>query len=166
MKRMFSLIAIVLLAGCAAQKMTTKSGRPEVTVNADRGKTRAALQNYLVDSGYLIFQDSDTIIVADRSAGAWLNFWFTNTLTGESPRVRTRFNLIETGDTTRVIASIGMVHAPGFNGRVSEDELLNRRAYEDLQWFLDCVRADLEGMPRPEKPVYKVEQARSPKGNL
>jgi hypothetical protein len=36
------VVAIALLAGCAAPQMNTASGRPEVVIHADRTKTRAA----------------------------------------------------------------------------------------------------------------------------
>ena len=150
MKLLFSLVAIVLLAGCTVPRMNTASGRPEVLIQSPLAKVKPALAAALVNKRYLIISDSEMTLVAEGDAGGWADFWFTNTLTGERPRSRIRFTLLNQEQSTRVIAALSMAHAPGWGGRSAEEE--NPYAGPQLQYFLDCLAADIEGRARPSAP--------------
>ena len=95
-KTLFILVAIGLLAGCAAPKMNTPSGRPEVTIKATRAQVKTALAAMLVDKRWDIVTETDLTLVAEHETNAAADFFFTNSLTGERPRNRVRFTFIET----------------------------------------------------------------------
>src|SRR5258708_6869691 len=84
----------LILSGCATpQRLETESGRPEVTIPASRVDAKGALISELLSRHYLIVQESNFLLMADGDANDWINFWFTNTLTGERPKIRLRFTL-------------------------------------------------------------------------
>ena len=145
MKVLPFLLATALLCSCAAPMMNTPSGRPETTIVAPRDQVKSALISDLVNKHYIIREDEGSVLMAEGDAGGWLDFWFTNTLTGERPRVRVRYTIIDEGQQTRVIAAIAMAYAPGFSGRQSEEEFTNPKLYSNLQQQLDSVRFSLDG---------------------
>jgi len=144
--------------------MATRSGRPEVMAHANIVLAKRALLTELLDQGYLIAEDSGSMLVADREANAWLRFWLTNLATGEKPRIRCRFTLADLGNETRIVGTISLMHAPTRVGRLSESDPETRRPLEDLQFLLDCVAADVESRQRPPAPIHEQPNiARSPK---
>lgn len=163
MKTFCSLLAVVLLSGCAAPRLATPSGWPETTIPAPRAKVKAAVLSELIAQRYQLISESESLLVLEGSMNAWADFWMTNTLTGERPRSRLRFTFLDAGEGTRVVVGITFTHAPGLNGRTAEQESLNATDYTRLQYLLDCIAADLEGRPRPPAPP-PPPPARSPKG--
>lgn len=164
MKTFCIAISMMLLAGCTTPRSDTMSGRPEVTVDAPRTKVKAALANELVNRRFVILNDGEFTMFAEGDASAGANFWFGNALTGEMPRTRMRFTLIEQDSKTRVIGTAAMAYAAGLSGRQSEWEAKNPRTIREVQYLLDCVAADSTGVSRPEKPQQpKAEPVHSGK---
>ena len=160
MKTLCILIAMVLLAGCAAPRLDTASGRPEVTVNATKAKVRALLIKQLVDRGYLVVNETESMIQMEGDAGGAADFWFTNTLSGERPKTILRLNVIDTGGGIRVLMT-AKLWRPTYR---AELDITNRDGLNRLQWFLDCMAAELEGRSLPpEPPKPPTVPANSPK---
>lgn len=157
-------VALVLQAGCATPKLGTRSGFPEIETSATKEKIRAAVLNVMLDRGGTLVSESENTLVIDARANAWASFWLTNTLTGEEPRIRYRFTLVDNGATRRVMATPAMVHAPSLNGRTAEAGLTNQKEYRMLQWMLECAQADVEGKARPDRPRTTEKPATSPRG--
>ncbi len=152
--------ATVLLTGCYTPRQGTPSGRNEVTIAAPKAKVKAALVTAVVNLHFMPVQDTDYILTADGDASAGAQFWFTTT-DGRVPKTRMRFTLIENDNQTRVIAAAALL-TPGYGG-YNEQEFTNPEIYNQLQWFLDCLAADMNGQPHPEKPPkLKIEPISSP----
>ena len=145
LKLLFIIIATALLAGCETTPMNTPSGRAEITVPVQREKAKSVVLNYWTNKHYIVVEDSESVLTMEGDAGAWLSFWFSNTVTGETPRIRLRFALIELDHGTRIIAAPSFVYAPGLSGRSSEDEFSNPNIYAALQNDLNQMAMNSTG---------------------
>lgn len=144
MKALCSLLAVVLLAGCAtAHKMPTKSGLPEIESSADLAKLMGATRKMMFDVGAELSQESAHLLIYDVRATGAANFWFQNTVTGFKPVYRLRFNFNDTGIYRRVTMTQWLVRQPGLGG-LSEAELDSKRQREDCQRILEKIKTDAE----------------------
>jgi hypothetical protein len=99
----------------------------------------------LVNRHYIVREDTGAVLMAEGDAGGWADFWFTNTWTGERPRVRVRYTFLDEGGATRVVGAISLATAAGLSGRASEEEASNPKAYAALQDQLNNVKFTVEG---------------------
>lgn len=149
LKLLFIAVATALLSGCMTQYQNTPSGRNEITIAAPKAKVKAALVTDVVNLHYIPVADTDYILTADGDASAGAQFWFTTT-DGRAPKTRMRFTLIEQAGTTRIVAD-SLLLIPAYGGW-NEQEFNSPQAYANMQWFLECVAADVNGQPRPPQP--------------
>src|SRR5690242_14962702 len=91
----FVIFFALIITCCQTPQMNIASGRPETTIPANRSEVKSKLASELINRHFDIIGDSELVLVADGDAGGWADFWFTNTMTGERPRIRIRFTLIE-----------------------------------------------------------------------
>lgn len=131
------LAAVLSCAGCATPTMQTKSGRPEVTIQASPDEVKGALESELINRGYLVKDDSGPIVMAEKDAGTAAQI-FSGTPSFR-PQIRARFNVIKMATGTRVIGSLFMT-SPGFR---QENDFNRQRSNIELQYMLDCIAADL-----------------------
>lgn len=103
----------------------------------------------IVDRGYLVVNETESMIQMEGDAGGAADFWFTNTLSGERPKTILRLNVIDSGQGIRVLMT-AKLWRPTYR---AELDLTNRDGLDRLQWFLNCVAADLEGRERPPEPI-------------
>lgn len=131
------------LAACQAVRHDTASGRPEVTIAADKEAVRAVLIDAMIDRGFLIVDDTPYRLVMDRSSDNAL----ANALLGSrwNPTVHARaaMSLTETAGATRIVASLDVVTNPG-TAYERLTPFSNSRDAAEFQTFLQTVAARVE----------------------
>jgi hypothetical protein len=103
-----------ILGGCAARVIhETASGRPERQFSSGPEAVRAALVGELVNRGYNITQESQSVVVGQKFS----NNLAANLMLGSSAyptvMVRSSFTLIPNQAGTRVVGDIAIVGNPG-----------------------------------------------------
>ena len=131
------------VTGCATQKLSTASGRPEVTVHgASAAAVRTATVNYFVDRGFtpVKTEGSQLTFQQEGSAGEKL---LMGMLTNEPQSItRVTVTLVENGQDLRVLGAIAAVGQNTF-GRQQEVELTGK-GYPQLQQALEAIKAKVE----------------------
>lgn len=146
MKRLcFALALGLLLAGCATS-VKTPSGRPEVTIATPKAKAKQALIAQLMGTNnkWSLIEEGDSLLVFERDAGFGAAM-FLGTVGNPTVHQQVRFALVELPAGTRVMAGVVLR-----NGARDFGE--NTGSHRQLQYTLECLKADLEGTPRPPPP--------------
>ena len=160
MKTLCILMTAACLMGCAAPKMNTASGRPEISVKASRADVKTALTGVIIDRQYLVVEETETMVRAEGDTSAAAAFWFTDLRSGEKPKTILIFNMVENSGVTRVVG-IAKLYRPYYK---SELDYTNPNVNAEVQWLLDCVAADAEHRARPAGPEpVKVTASRAGK---
>ncbi len=134
-------IAALLLAGCATTPRTGES--VQISIAAPREAVHAEILTTLARDGWQIVSESTHSLRMEGAAGGGANFWFTNALTGERPRVQLQFTIVEIGEATQVSALAFMRHAPGLAGGVAMTPLTGKAVHQ-LADILNGVQQRLQ----------------------
>ncbi len=103
-----------MLAGCAAPaKLNTASGRPERTFNASADAVRATLVSHLVNRGYQVTKESQSLVIAEKRAESVMAQVLLGTAYDANVNARASFTIIPQGSTTRVVGDLALVSNPG-----------------------------------------------------
>lgn len=143
MRKLFTisgLFAALLLVGC-----NTPAPAPvEVLLPAQSPAIRAGIIQLVAEiaPAMQITQESESVLVFEGPMGGGANFWFTNTLTGQRPVLRLRFNVTDLATHRRVTAWQAMIHQPGLGG-TSESQMDSSRQRRELQGVLDFLKGRL-----------------------
>lgn len=139
------LLAALLLAGCATS-VKTPSGRPEVTIAVPKATAKSAVLTHFMGTNnkWALIQESDSLLIFERDAGLAAAI-FLGSRYNPTVHQQVRFAFVEDSGTTRVMAGIIMRNGVRDMGE-------NTGSHRQLQYTLDCLKADLEGTPRPPEP--------------
>ena len=154
------MIAVALLTGCAAPRLDTTSGKPEVKIYAPREKVEERITADLVNHGFLPIAADKLGLTFERAGTISENIFFGSQF-NPTTHVRVRIVILPVADATRVIYHSSVVSNPG-SAFGSENELSGD--WKRVQWWLECVAADLEARHRPD-PLPPSPAARSPKNS-
>lgn len=142
MKAVCMVVLAWLLAGCAATKLPTASGRPEVSLPGPVAAVKARLAGALVNVGYSVTASDDLRVVAEKQAGSGESFALALTVGhGADPNARKRlqFTLVPVGESVRVIGELALVNQGAF-GQVNVVPQDRGRGPASVQAFLDSLR--------------------------
>jgi hypothetical protein len=148
LKLIFIAVATVLLAGCATY--TPEAGSPQVIIHAPVDAVKNHLVNDLVNKKWNPVTDSEFTVILDRAGGFWQDVFFGSQWNAQTVS-RINLTFINTGDGTRVIWHECIVTNPGsgFQQMTEVD-----RDWPQVQYWLDCMAAELENRPRPPQPIF------------
>jgi len=140
MQRRIFLALTLSLAACAQPvNYQTASGRPERLFNAPPERVRAALATELVNRGYQIIRESESVIEGQKTSD---NVW-ANMLMGSqwdpTVKVRATYTIIPSGSGTRVVGDLAIV---GNAGTAFErvTPMSNSKASLDMQNALNAMQ--------------------------
>lgn len=140
MKRILFLAVLLLLTACTAPiQHNTASGRPERQFNAPPDAVRAALVAELVNRGYSISQETQSLVVGQKLSDNVA----ANVLMGTGMRpqvtVRSSFTMIAVGGGTRVVGDIAIIQNEGtaFERAIPQT---NAPASADMQAAMDAIQ--------------------------
>jgi hypothetical protein len=148
LKLLFITSATALLAGCATGPMP---GSPQVVIHAQEDQVKNYLVNDLVNKKWDPVNDTSFTITLDRPGSFGQNFFFGSQW---NPQTVTRMHLafINMGsDGTRVIYHAGIITNPD-SGWQQQTEIY--WDWPQVQYWLNCMQADLEKRPRPVEPKW------------
>lgn len=148
MKQIFSLAIMLAITGCAAPKLNTRSGTPEVTIAAPAEKIRARLANDLADHGFAAINSDPLSLVFEKEAGAAASVFFGSSF-NPTAYYRARLTLIEDAGSVRVLYH-GYIISNRGSGFEKQQEVSGD--WQRVQYWLECVAADMESRPRPTEP--------------
>lgn len=108
----------ICITGCATvqqtQPLNTPSGRPEITVPADRvDSVIAYVLSVSIDRGYTIRQQTPAMIMMERPANNLQASMLFGSQFNANPNLRAIWNIIRSEDTTRIIGDLSIVTNPG-----------------------------------------------------
>jgi len=152
MKRADVVISIILIslmiAGCATtQRLTTPSGKPEVTINTtDRGKIKSVIINEFMNAGFTMVSESDYGIVFSKPMEGFGGIMYKamlGNLYSSSPEWNVRINMATTGDSTRVMAQ-AIVRMQNAFGQEDVNDMTKGKAGVQLQEILQRIKVQVE----------------------
>jgi hypothetical protein len=148
LKLFFIVVAASLLVGCASY--SPEPGSPQVIIHAPENTVKNYLVNDLVNKKWNPVGDSQFTVTLDKAGGFWQNVFFGSQW---NPQTVTRMMLtfIDTGDGVRVIYHAAIVSNPG-SGFQQQNEIDGD--WPRVQYWLDCMAADLEKRERPPEPHW------------
>ena len=147
------LLAFCLfLAGCATYIPAPNS--PRIIIHAEENAVKNYLVNDLVNKGWTPETDSQFTITLDKAGGFWQNVFFGSQW---NPQTMTRMtlNFVDTGNGINIIYHATILTNPG-SGFQQQTEISGD--WPHVQYWLDCMAADLEKRPRPAQPVFPAAQ--------
>jgi hypothetical protein len=157
LKLLFIVVATALLAGCATT--SPMPGSPQVIIHAPEDVVKNYMVNDLVDKKWNPVNDSQFTITLERE-GSFAQDLFFGSQWNMHTVTRIRLMFINTGDATRVIYHAGIVTNPGSG---FERQIEINGDWWRVQYWLDCMAADLEKRTRPiMPPAPKVQPMTSP----
>lgn len=135
------LLVAVCLTGCAGTQVqhNTASGRPERVFQAQPDTVRAALVTELVNRGYRITKESQSLVEGEKftdKVGAIIAY---STQYDSKVAVRVTYTMIPGPAGTRVIGDIQAVSNPG-SGFERVHPLQNTASSADMQKALDGLQ--------------------------
>lgn len=155
------MVLLLVCTGCASAppKMNTASGRPETTfptAGVDLVKDRIASE--LINRGYMIMRTEGALIIGQKDAGLGVQMLLGSA--SRRPQIEARFNVVPTPAGTRAVGSLVMTGV-----YAQEADFNGARSNTQIQYMLDCIRADLEHTPRPPapEPPPPVDKVQSPR---
>jgi len=148
LKLIFMALVTALLAGCATN--APLPGSPQVIIHAPENRVKNYLVNDLVNRKWNPVGDSQFTITLDKPGGFWQNVFMGSQWNPETV-TRMRLMFIDTGEATRVIYHAAIVTNPN-SGWQSESEI--NGDWPHVQYWLDCMAADLEKRDRPMEPIW------------
>jgi hypothetical protein len=151
----------VACAGCATPKMPTASGRPEVTIKATADEVRNALAGDLLNRGYRYEKPAGQLCWA-RKTRVWQPRFFSERRISSRRLAPGSTSSLWPDGQVRVVGFLSMTQVGLFHDR--EDNLTSARINAEMQYALECIKADLEHKPRPDAPVLPpITKAESPR---
>lgn len=149
MKRILAVAALVILAGCVppvARIAVTQSGKPEVTINVDLARIKAAIAGRVANGGFVIEQDSDYMLRASKPLDGNENLWASMAIGNaySTNRGVVIYTFAKTDGGYRVIVSASWTaQMPG--GQVSTmDQTANNGVFNQVQSGLIAMKDELE----------------------
>jgi predicted trehalose synthase len=139
MNRIFFVAAMLLLTACTAPiQHNTASGRPERQFAAPPDVVRAALVTEMVNRGYTISQETQSMVVGQKLSDNVAANMLMGTGMRPQVTVRASFTMIATGGGTRVVGDIAVVQNEGtaFERAIPQT---NARAAADMQAAMDAI---------------------------
>lgn len=142
----------LFLVSCATY--SPMPGSPQAIIHAPESQIKNYLVNDLVNKNWTPVTDSQFTIVLSKPGGFLQNLLYGSEW---NPQTTSQMVLtfIDTGDGIRVIYHETIVTNPdsGFQQRseVTGD-------WPQVQYWLDCMAADLEKRPRPPQPKFPPPQ--------
>ena len=135
------LLIAVCLSGCAGTQIqhNTASGRPERVFQAPPEAVRSALATELVNRGYRITKESQSLIEGEKytdKLGAVIAY---STQYDSRVMVRVTYTMIPTAEGTRVVGDIAAVSNPG-SGFERSHPLQNTQSAADMQNALNGLK--------------------------
>ena len=113
LKTVCILAVTALLVGCAAPRMNTPSGAPEVTIHAPVAKIRARAINDMVNRGYTPMNNDGINLVFEKDSSMMASVFFGSRYDSQA-RNRVKLALIDDGaGTVRVLCHGYIVGNPG-----------------------------------------------------
>lgn len=112
----FLILTVVLLFNaCTTQiKHNTPSGRPEITINGQVGKRiQAEIMNLVLNNGYDLKSSTNTLMIFERPVKDMFFRMLLASNYDSKPATRITIIIIETANSTRIIASFVAVTNPG-----------------------------------------------------
>jgi hypothetical protein len=151
-KAAFVLVGAFILGGCATYSPAPNS--PQIVIHAPESKVKNYLVNDLVNHNWMPATDSEFTIVLDKPGGFLQNLFFGSQW---NPNTATQavLTFIDTGDGVRVIWHEIIVTNPD-SGFQQQTEITGD--WPQVQFWLNCMCADLENRPRPPQPVFPPPQ--------
>jgi uncharacterized protein YceK len=146
MKRILcALMMTLLLSGCAAPiNHNTASGKVETSfVGAKKSVVRERITNEIINRGYNIIRSDDSMLVADKPVENVLAAALLGSDYDSTPNARITFNLIQNGNTVRVVADCAVITNPGsaFERRTNAN---NNAETANIQSWLDGIKRSLQ----------------------
>ena len=141
MKTILGILLAVVLCGCAATKMPTESGRPEVVLPGTVAEVKPRLVAAVLAKGYTVTASDDLRVVAEKDAGlgaAVAMSLGTGASSDGAARTRAQFTLLPVPAGTRVVADLWLVNRTLGGENVVPQE--GSRARASLQSFLSGLR--------------------------
>jgi hypothetical protein len=143
-----ALIVALLCSGCATNYPLP--GSPQTIIHAPESVVKNYLVNDLANKGWNPVTDSQFNVTLEKQGGFWQNVFFGSQW---NPQTVTRMQLtfIDTGNGIRIIYHEAILTNPesGF-----QQQLEISGDWPHVQYWLDCMCADLEKRPHPPEPVY------------
>ena len=140
MKTILGILLAVGLCGCAATKMPTESGRPEVVLPGTVAEVKPRLVAAVLAKGYTVTASDDLRVVAEKDAGlgAAVAMSLGTGASSDGARTRAQFTLLPVPAGTRVVADLWLVNRTLGGENVVPQE--GSRARTSLQSFLSGLR--------------------------
>jgi hypothetical protein len=143
--------AALSLFGCATDApLTTPSKRPEVTIqDASRKEVVEALTGMMIDNGYLVKSIGDyTAEYARRMPGAGSARLFAGSSYDSTPEAKAHFDIVDSQQSVRVVASLMLVRKPGGASESVTDLSRGGADARDCQRLLEKLRWTVESKYR------------------
>lgn len=137
------LVAVFLAACQSFQPVihNTPSGRPEATFETlSVDATKKLLINTNINQGFILVESSDNVLEFKKPPEKQrLHFYFSEFPQTRYPNIRVIYNIFESDEGTRTVASVWVVGSPG---TINEYKLsINDRPISlEVQLFLDELR--------------------------
>ena len=135
----------ICITGCATVQQTpslnTPSGRPEITVPADRvDSVIAYVLSFSIDRGYTIRQQTPAMIMMERPANDLQTSMLYGTRFNANPNLRSTWIIIRSGDTSRIVGDFAIVTNPG-SGYEYVNQITRGPALHTMQEILTTAAA-------------------------
>lgn len=140
-----SIISAVALVGCATPvRHDTPSGRPEVTIRGNLAKpVQGEITNAMLNRGYNVKSSAETLLVFERPIDNAMACVLLGSQYDSTPAARVTYSIVESMDTTRVVASFAAVTNPG-SAFERVTPLNNNPDTAEYQALLNDIKARLE----------------------
>lgn len=136
---------LFVVTGCAAPiKHLTPSGRPEVTIGGSVGEQVVArITDRMLNAGYNVKTATKPLLVFENPIDNVLAAALLGSRYDSTPAARITYTIIETGTSTRVVASLTAITNPGSAfERVTPMD--NSKDSVSVQQFLTELKMSLE----------------------
>ena len=144
------LAVVVLLAACVAPEpkiLTTRTGKPEIVINAPLADVKSALVSESMNYGYTVEQDSDYMLRMSRplKGGEDIAASLSTGNSYSTNRRVTTFTFAKQSDGIRIVVSSKVTSQMPF-GQVHEQEVadINNNVFNVYQTELNDLKNRLE----------------------
>jgi hypothetical protein len=138
--------SLLVLTGCATPvHHETPSGRPEVTIQGNLAKAvQGEITNEMLNRGYNVKSSGETLLVFERPIDNAMASVLLGSQYDSTPSARITYSIVESMNTTRVVASFVAVTNPG-SAFERLTPLNNNPDTVEYQALLNDIKTRLEG---------------------
>lgn len=160
------MLCSILLSGCATQvpdRLTTASGKPEVTINdVTKADVIASVVEHAMSGDGIVKSVNDhEVVIVKKIEGNFLASFLYGSRYDSNPEVRLHLNFVQSGKAVKLYARAGIVTNPGSAFERTTD--ITAAQGSNLQERLENVRARFNQAsaasspaPLPQTPVTSL----------